>query len=64
MRDAGSKVVLYPPEVKVKWNQYFTLKACEQRPESSAAVCSAARGDDGEAACHSDDSHVRTDACH
>lgn len=48
----------------MKWNQYFTLKACEQRPESSAAVCSAARGDDGEAACHSDDSHVRTDACH
>lgn len=42
----------------------FYFESCEQKPDSSAAVCSAARRDNREAVCHSDDSHVPADALH
>lgn len=42
----------------------FYFESCEQRPDSSTAVCSAARRDDREVVCHSADSHVPTEPCH
>ena len=53
------KVALYS-----SWWKWSGTSVLLWKLYSSAAVCSAARTDDREVVCHSDDSHVPTEACY